>query len=220
MMYMGMRFLLILLCVLLLVSPVYAGDLVAAFRADPAQGQAALALARQALDYACRHREPLPLPDKLPPLLQQRSAVFVSTMDPRTGAPRCCMGTLLPREATLAQEIIANAYNAAVCDKRFAPLQPADLPRLRVIVSIIGDASPITDPATLDPVLDGLAVCGPNETGVVLPGETADPGKMLAWGRIRAGVKPDAPVQCLRLNAIRYMETPPKRRPSHDDRSK
>lgn len=208
----------LLIACLLPALPLLAGDVVADFRADPAAGLAALALARRALDYACRTHEPLPLPKGLPVLLKARSAVFVSTMDPRTGAPRCCMGTLLPREATLAQEIIANAYAAAVCDKRFAPLQPADLPRLRVIVSIIGDARPIADPATLDPVNDGLAVCGPQETGVVLPGETNDPAKMLVWGRIRAGVKPDTPVQYLRLNAIRYLETPPQRRSSHDAR--
>jgi AMMECR1 domain-containing protein len=197
---------------LLAVLPGWTADQVTAFRADAAAGQAALALARQALDYACRTHEPLPLPKALPPLLKERGAVFVSTMDPRTGAPRCCMGTLQPREASLAREIIANAYAAAVCDKRFAPLRPADLPRLRVIVSIIGEARPIADPATLDPVRDGLAAQGPDETGVVLPGETADPAKMLAWARIRARVKTDTPVQYLRLDAIRFMEMPPKRR--------
>lgn len=206
-----MRLYAFILILLLLPASVWGADLVAAFRADPAQGQAALRLARQALDYACRAHEPLPLPaDTLPPLLRQRSAVFVSTMDPRTGAPRCCMGTLLPREATLAQEIVAAAYAAAVCDKRFAPLKPADLPRLRVIVSIIGESRPIADPATLDPVLDGLAVRGPRDTGVVLPGETADPVKMLAWGRIRAGITDDSPAQqYLRVSAIRFMEPPP-----------
>lgn len=212
-----MRYLLLMVALLLLGSAGF-GDPVGDFRGDPALGQAALRLARRALEYACRAHEPLPLPDGLPRQLQRRGAVFVSTMDPRTGAPRCCMGTLLPREATLAQEIIANAFTAAVCDKRFSPLKPADLPRLRVIVSIIGDARPIADPATLDPVNDGLAVCGPQETGVVLPGETNDPAKMLVWGRIRAGVKPDTPVQYLRLNAIRYLETPPQRRSSHDAR--
>lgn len=202
----------LLIACLLPALPLLAGDVVADFRADPAAGLAALALARRALDYACRTHEPLPLPKGLPVLLKARSAVFVSTMDPRTGAPRCCMGTLLPREATLAQEIIANAYAAAVCDKRFAPLQPADLPRLRVIVSIIGESRPIDDPASLDPVRDGLAARGPKETGVVLPGETADVAKMLAWARIRAGVTGNDPAQYLRLDAIRCMETPPKRR--------
>jgi AMMECR1 domain-containing protein len=207
---MGMRFpLLIFIC--LLVVPACAGELVASFRADSAQGLAALALARQALAHAVRTHEPLPLPATLPPLLKRRGAAFVSTMDPRTGAPRCCMGTLQPREATLAQEIIANAFAAALFDKRFPPLKTADLARLRVIVSIIGDAQPVADPATLDPVQDGLAVCGPTETGVVLPGETNDPAKMLAWGRIRAGATPDTPVRYLRLEAIRYLDAPPKK---------
>jgi len=184
-----------------------ASNLVEAFRHDrEGQGEAALALARQALDYSARTHEPFPLPDKLPPLLKARGAVFVSSMLYRNGAPRCCMGTLHPRESTLAQEIVANALAAAAHDKRFPPIQPAELTSFRVIVSIIGDSHPITDPTTLDPVADGLAVCGPRETGVVLPGETGDVQKMIAWGRIRAGVKADEPASYLRLEAIRFME--------------
>jgi hypothetical protein len=76
------------------------------------------------------------------------------------------------------------------------------------IVSVIGECRSCKDPSTLDPKTDGLAVCGPRETGVVLPGETADPAKMLAWGRIRAGVSTADNVQYLRFDAIRYMDTP------------
>ncbi len=154
-------------------------------------------LARQALDYACRRHELLPLPKNLPPLLRMHGAVFVSTMLSGSGAPRCCMGTLSPREATLAQEIIANAYAAACHDARFPPIRPEELHKFRVIVSIIGESRPITDPTALDPLQDGLAVCGARQTGVVLPGETDDTHKMLAWGRTRAGASAQDPVQYL-----------------------
>jgi AMMECR1 domain-containing protein len=184
-----------------------AGDLVTAFRFDRSeQGDAAVRLARQALEYACRRHEPLPLPDKLPPLLHERGAVFVSSMMNGTGAPRCCMGTLNPREATLAQEIIANAFAAAEHDTRFPPIPPTELRKLRVIVSVIGESRPISDPTTLDPLRDGLAVCGSRQTGVVLPGETDDVQKMIAWGRIRAGASAKERVQYLRLAAVRFME--------------
>lgn len=182
-------------------------DLVDDFRHDTrGQGMAAVALARQALAYSCRTHDPLPLPRALPPLLRQRGAAFVSTMVSGTGAPRCCMGTLTPRMPMLAEEIIQNAWAAAVHDKRFLPLTPADLPKLRVIVSIVGNQRPISDPAALDPVSIGMVVRGPRETGVVLPGETGDAQKMLAWGRIRAGLKANAPGQYFQLDAIRFIE--------------
>lgn len=179
-----------------------------AFRQDTSgQGQAALALARSAANYYAVHHEPLPLPDQLPALLREPGAVFVSSMDAQ-GAPRCCMGTLTPREPMLAQEIISNACAAVAHDKRFAPISPAELKKIRLIVSIIGNSDPITDPLTLNPVVDGLAVRGPHETGVVLPGETGSADTMLRWGRIRAGVRAHDAVTYLRLDAVRYIEPP------------
>lgn len=190
--------------------PCRASQLTEAFAKDTrGQGMAAVALARQALEYSVRTHEPLPMPKDLPPLLRKRGAVFVSAMMDN-GSPRCCMGTLTPQMPTLAEEIINNACLAAVADKRFKPLKPAELKSLRVIVSIIGDCTPLNDPSTLDPLRDGLAVRGPRETGVVLPGETKKTDTMLAWGRIRARLGADDPAECFRLEAIRYMEAPAK----------
>ena len=190
-----------------------ADELVAGFRRDTSgQGLAALALARAALDYASRHHEPLPLPAGLPPLLLRRGAVFVSAMLHGTGVPRCCMGTLTPREPTLAREIIANATAAATCDKRFPPIPPSELRALRVIVSIIDEEQPPADPLALDPLRDGLAVRGATETGVVLPGETDSARTMLTWGRRRAGLTDHAAADYFRLEAIRFMEPPAKQR--------
>lgn len=191
--------------------PCRANQLTEAFAKDTrGQGMAAVALARQALEYSARTHEPLPLPKELPPLLRKRGAVFVSSMLIATGAPRCCMGSLTPQMPTLAEEIINNAYLAAVADKRFKPLKTADLKGLRVIVSIIGDCTPINDLSRLDPLRDGLAVRGPHETGVVLPGETKKTDTMLAWGRIRAKLSNDDSAECFRLEAVRFMEAPAK----------
>jgi len=190
-------------------------DLARAFREDTTgQGQYALLFARRALDYYCLHHDPLSVPDKLPPLLHERGAVFVSAMN-SAGAPRCCMGTLLPREPSLAEEIVSNACAAAAHDKRFPPIKRSELKQLRLIVSIIGDSRPVDDPHTLDPVTDGLAVRGPKETGVVLPGETGSIDTMIKWGRIRAGIKAGDSAEYSRLDAVRYME-PPRKSPRED----
>jgi AMMECR1 domain-containing protein len=191
----------------LLAAPPAPAQLVVRFRADDAAGEAALRLARRALDEYCLTRTHLPVPDDLPPLLYEHAGVFVSAQV--AGAPRCCMGTLRPHGASLAADLIEAATRAAAHDTRFPPLQPAELPALRVIVSILDPPEAIANPALLDPVSDGLAVRSALRTGVVLPGETARPDRFVSWALIRAGAREGERVQFLRLNAVRFIE------PSH-----
>jgi AMMECR1 domain-containing protein len=198
----------IIVVIVILMTSIFldASEIVDAFKNDTAkQGEQALALARKALNMAVMTHEQLPLPKKMPELLQMRGAVFVSAMNDK-GAPVCCMGTLEPRQRNIGEEIIANALAAGANDKRFPPLRPEHLPKIRVIISIIGDVSLVADPMTVDPVTEGLAVRGPKETGVVLPGETKDPQKMVDWARIRAGLKKNEKADYLRVEAIRFIE--------------
>jgi len=189
----------------IILAPVPASaQLVARFRSDPAAGEAALRLARRALNEYCLTRTSLPVPEDLPPLLYEHSGVFVSAQV--HGAPRCCMGTLRPHGASLAADIIEAATLAAAHDTRFPPLQPAELPTLRVIVSVLDPPQAITDPFVLDPVSDGLAIRSSLRTGVVLPGETARADRFVAWATTRAGARDGERVQYFRLNAIRFIE--------------
>ncbi len=75
--------------------------------ADPATQTQILALARRAFDAYALRREVIDPPLILPDLLRERFAVFVSAQ--RSGAPRCCMGTLYPTQPDAAEEIIASA---------------------------------------------------------------------------------------------------------------
>jgi AMMECR1 domain-containing protein len=167
-------------------------------------GTAALKLARQALDGYCLRRERPVVPDDLPALLHERGALFVSAQI--NGAPRCCMGSLYPRGASLAADIIELACRAAAHDLRFAPLRPEELPRLRVIVSILDPPVPAADPWTLDPLTDGLAVRGPRRTGVVLPGETVRRERFVGWAEVRADLRPGDTPRYFRLRAARFIE--------------
>lgn len=184
--------------------PACAGD---ARWADPAARQAALTLARRAFDaYALRH-EILEPPRRLPAVFRQPAAVFVSAMQPG-GSPRCCMGSLYPTQPNAAEEIIAAAVAAAGHDRRFAPLRPAELSHLVLIVSIVDRPCPITasEAARLDPVTEGLAVQNGGRWGVVLSGETARRENLPLWGRIRAGAGPSTPVQYFRVHDVRMKE--------------
>src|SRR5258708_30791681 len=89
--------------------------------ADPSVRKAVLSLARRAFDAYVARREVIEPPRGLPPILGERAAIFVSSM--RDGAPRCCMGTLYPVEATAAEEIISSAVSAAGRDRRFKPIK-------------------------------------------------------------------------------------------------
>jgi AMMECR1 domain-containing protein len=201
------------LTLLALPPPAARAQLVRQFRDDrTGAGDFALKLARRALDAYCLRREVIAVPADLPPLLRLRGAAFVSAM--QNGAPRCCMGSLYPRGANLAADIIETATLAAAHDLRFKPLQPAELPHLRVIVSILDAPEPITAPLALDPVQDGLAVRSAVRTGVVLPGETASLDNFVKWGRIRAAAGDRENVQYLRLKAIRFVELPAGQRRS------
>lgn len=182
-------------------------DLVDAFAEDEEAGAAALSLARSAFDAYVLRRERVPVPQTLPSLLRERSAVFVSAE--REGAPRCCMGSLYPTHSTLAEEIVAAAVAAAGVDARREPVKPEELAELRLIVSIVAPPESIKDPRRIDPVREGLAVRSRVRTGVVLPGETPHLDRAIEWARTRAAAEPEEPVDYFRIRAFRIAE--PKR---------
>jgi AMMECR1 domain-containing protein len=174
--------------------------------ADLETEQMVLALARRAFDTYVTRREVLEPPAMLPEALQQRMGVFVSAM--RNGAPRCCMGTVYPLEPNTAREIIANAVSAAGRDRRFKPIQPNELKSLILIVSFVGSPRSLraSEVRTLDPAREGLMVKAGNRYGVVLSRETTRVERMVAWGRTRAGVGPDTPVEYFHLDDVRFVE--------------
>jgi AMMECR1 domain-containing protein len=186
------------------IQPISA-QVVARFQADrTGAGEAALHLARQALASYCLTRTRLPVPDHLPPLLYEHAGVFVSAQV--NGAPRCCMGFLRPHGPSLAADVVAAAVAAAAHDERFPPLQPAELARIRLIVSVLDPPQAVADPFALDPLTDGLAVRSARRVGVVLPGETGLQERFVTWAVIRAAAAEGERVEYFRLNAIRFAE--------------
>ena len=59
-------------------------------------------------------------------LLKARAACFVS-LKTRAGDLRGCIGTIEPAKQNLAEELIANAINAATRDPRFPPVASHEL---------------------------------------------------------------------------------------------
>ena len=127
------------------------------------------ALARLAIETFVRTGEKIAVPEKPSPLLAVRAACFVS-IKTHTGDLRGCIGTVEPAKQNLAEEVIANAINAASRDPRFDPVSTDELSGLRYSVDILAEPEPATF-ADLDPRTYGVIVEDESETrrGLLLP---------------------------------------------------
>lgn len=135
-------------------------------------GHTLLVLARNAIAEKLGVAHP-PAPEQSAhPALTQRGAVFVTLT--RNGELRGCIGSL---EAwrPLYEDISANAIAAAFRDPRFPPLSAAELAGIRVEVSLLTPAQPMsfnseTDAiAQLRPLIDGVILEYGKHRGTFLP---------------------------------------------------
>ncbi|MCR4404474.1 MAG: AmmeMemoRadiSam system protein A [Candidatus Acetothermia bacterium] len=162
-------------------------------------------LARRATEEYVRTRRRIAPPAKLPARLKERAGVFVSIK--KRGALRGCIGTFLPTEENLAEEIIANAISSATRDYRFPPISPQELGELEYSVDILTPPEPATI-EELDPRRYGVLVESGGRRGLLLPDlegvETVE--QQLEIARRKAGIGPDEPVQVYRFTVERHKE--------------
>lgn len=177
--------------------------------AEPAKGNELPTLARLAVEtFVLERRILAATPPDTSSLLHQRSACFVSikTIDREL---RGCIGTVEPEKDTLAEEIIANAINAATRDPRFPPVSPAELPFLRYSVDVLGQAEPARF-EDLDPAVFGVIVTDHFglKRGLLLPGiegiGTATEQVQIA--ALKAGIAPHESLRLFRFRARRFKE--------------
>jgi AmmeMemoRadiSam system protein A len=135
--------------------------------------QTLLRLAREALECAVRGKSPPPPdPAQLTPLLRTEGAAFVTlTVD---GQLRGCVGALQPYQS-LADDVREHAIAAALQDYRFQPVNPAELPRIRIEISRLTLPQPLayTDAndllAKLRPGVDGVILRDDSRRATFLP---------------------------------------------------
>jgi len=163
-------------------------------------------LARRAVEEFVRFRRRITPPDDLPKeMLTRRAGTFVSIK--KKGELRGCIGTFLPTEANIAEEIISNAIKSATMDYRFPPIQPAELPELTYSVDILSPPEPAS-PEELDPKRYGVIVESGPRRGLLLPDlegvETVE--EQLEIAKQKAGILPDEPVRIYRFTVERHEE--------------
>ena len=138
------------------------------------EGAASLALAREALGAAVRN-EKFCLPS-LPPVFGEKRGVFVTLTE--RGELRGCIGLPYP-VMPLGQAIREAAASAALQDPRFPPVEPEELPRIRVEVTVPSVPAPITGPPEVRESCvrvgtHGLIAQGYGCSGLLLPQVATD----------------------------------------------
>lgn len=166
------------------------------------------ALARLAIETYVHTGKRIAAPDQAAALLSARAACFVS-IKTDAGELRGCIGTIEPTKQNLAEELIANAINAATRDPRFDPVSESELSSLRYSVDILSAPEPTTF-ADLNPKIYGVIVEDESETrrGLLLPDiagvDTAK--QQVAIATRKAGMPPGTPLKFLRFRVDRFRE--------------
>lgn len=145
--------------------------------------------------------------DPDPELWNGQKACFVSIKG-KDGSLRGCIGSILPTQASLEQEIMANAVSAAVRDPRFAPMRTRELDNVEISVDVLSIPELVKAGMELDPKIWGVIVTQGNRRGLLLPDL---PGvnsveQQIAIAAQKAGIYNLEGAQIQRFTVKRYYE--------------
>lgn len=126
-----------------------------------------VSLAIHSVKHQLAKGNPLPCPNPLPEEMQRQAGTFVSIK--KNGLLRGCIGTIQPRYANLAEEVIHNAIKAANEDPRFPAIEIQELKELTFSVDVLTTPEKIEDTTSLDVKRYGLIVQSENKKGLLLP---------------------------------------------------
>ena len=144
---------------------------------------------------------PLGLPEEM---INQKAGVFVSLK--KFGDLRGCIGTFMPTQENIAQEIIKNAISAAVDDPRFSPVNVSELEDLSISVDVLSAPEEVKDISQLDPKKYGVIVSSGYKKGLLLPDlEGVDAVEyQIDIAKRKAGIYPGEKVKLYRFEVKRY----------------
>ncbi|MDR2801499.1 MAG: AmmeMemoRadiSam system protein A [Desulfovibrio sp.] len=146
-----------------------------------------------------------------PEIWSERKGCFVS-IKTRTGALRGCIGTFLPTQPSLQQEIMVNAVSASVRDPRFPPMRADELDNVRISVDVLEPPEVLEEGMKLDPRVYGVIVSKEGRRGLLLPDlagvDTVD--KQLLIAAQKAGIRDLRGARIERFTVRRYFEDNPE----------
>jgi AmmeMemoRadiSam system protein A len=141
---------------------------------------------------------------KSPHLRHHRAAVFVSLH--RHGQLRGCIGTLMPTQQNITEEIRHNALSACSRDPRFYPVIAEELGDLEIQVDVLSPSRPITSRDELDVKRYGVIVQANGRRGVLLPDlEGVDTvSDQIKIALRKAGIDPSEAYTLERFEVVRH----------------
>ena len=144
---------------------------------------------------------PLGLPEEM---INQKAGVFVSLK--KNGNLRGCIGTFMPTQGNIAQEIIKNAISAAVDDPRFSSVNVSELEDLSISVDVLSAPEEVKDISQLDPRKYGVIVSSGYKKGLLLPDlEGVDTVEyQIDIAKRKAGIYPGEKVKLYRFEVKRF----------------
>lgn len=158
-------------------------------------GNVLLAIAKSSIEHGLINNKPLDtLPSSMPEELNNIGASFVTLK--KNGELRGCIGTPEAWQE-LAVDVAQNAYRAAFSDPRFMPLGMNETDELRISISVLSPAIPITSNSeqellsSLRPGVDGLIIQDGPMRALFLPQvweQLSDPKDFLSHLKQKAGM--------------------------------
>ena len=124
-------------------------------------------LAMRSVKHQLEKGTPLPCPDPLPTQMKYSAGVFVSIK--KDGLLRGCIGTITPKYANVAEEVIQNAIKAANQDPRFSAIELPELKQLAFSVDVLRKPEQIEDLRSLNVEQYGLIGRCEQKCGLLLP---------------------------------------------------
>ncbi|MBQ9155414.1 MAG: AmmeMemoRadiSam system protein A [Eubacterium sp.] len=163
-------------------------------------------LARNTIECYIRFGEVIQIPSALPEELKTTKAgAFVSIHE--HGRLRGCIGTILPTQGCLAEEIIRNAISASVRDPRFDPIQEEELPWLEINVDVLGEPEEIATVEELDVKKYGVIVSCGRKRGLLLPDlsgvDTVE--QQVSIARQKGGIREGEKIRLERFEVVRHL---------------
>ena len=167
-------------------------------RFDEEQRARLLTAARKSIAYGAQTKVVLPLDlEEWEPAFQAHGAAFVTLR--KHGRLRGCIGSLRAYRA-LIEDVVNNAYAAALQDPRFPCVHPDEVGELSIHLSVLGTPSHMTCPdepsllAALRPGVDGLILADGERRATFLPSvweELPSPTEFVRALKHKMGVSAD-----------------------------
>ncbi|MDX1735530.1 MAG: AmmeMemoRadiSam system protein A [Halioglobus sp.] len=171
-----------------------------------------LSIARGAIEAGVEgQRATAPAAHGLSPSLREKLGVFV-TLKSR-GSLRGCIGSL-ESASPLAHAVAQSAHDAAFRDPRFLPVEPGELPSIRIEISVLSATEALAVASredlldALQPGMDGLLLEERNHRATFLPKvweQLAEPREFLEQLLLKAGLPGDYWSATLRLSRYRTL---------------